>query len=847
MAASADLKATFMPWDLDSMLYAQAADPKLVDPSLNQSEFTRAELASASLEGQQEAFRKLNEAALKTYVEDDATIDRFEAPLRLVHGWYGDGDISTEIATRNKSFLGSIPINRTFDGSYVENGWTGSVEQEDLYRNVYSRNCRMCHVQQDVPTKNFDTYQEFVEATNLDSTVFETGEMPSSRLTLDRFWVDFNGAPLSAAELLRNHLNSIRGPAEQIPADAIPGRPIAKIVASSASPAAQIEQSGDLTLRSAVSDEVLGATVVLDGTSSLFADTYAWSVMDVGPYGCPAPIVSGSGSAQASFVVGDSPCRYEARLDINGGASTATLVVESDLTPVGTNFSDGLAIAVAPYQPFDSSVELDIVAATDAASAGDGDLIVSGVNVANAANGAFVDASGERVVFEFPLFAGPGIIPVGQYHLGYMIQDLDGDMAAGNVRVPIDPIVPYVTGNVMGGTIELEWGVTQGATRLGLTGQGGSYRLERNPSFSTTMPSCLPSAVCTDDGALPCGCTDQVSPGQVYEYRVFASLNGEEAGSQTLVLATLDVPQVSLAIQSSSPPAINVTLTPGGGANVSSYRIFRTNLDTNVSVEFPVAASMSGSTVFTDQGVGVIDQNTKYQYEVSQDVVGEGTSARSPAQSIITDVEPPQSLSVSSVAMAEMLFNPPVQVMTPVPDALDVAWDLPANGQLPTYTVMRRLSGSLTNLAPSPQQSFEDSGLSSNTTYEYMVRATGRDRSSTGQSLSILQSAFVSGTTKPSLSDLNGTGGGIANCGFSGCHVTPGPTYVSSISLGGNDPDSTPNQLDKELYSLLCYTNGTRVVALPNLQDCAPNSGSMDLDIDQALLDLIRRFQDVDE
>ncbi|MFP6656010.1 MAG: hypothetical protein VCB25_10320, partial [Myxococcota bacterium] len=98
LAASTDLDATFMPWDLDSMLYARAdSAPELVDPSLNQSEFTDAQLESASLGGQQEAFRALNEATLTTYLGSTSQLQRAEAPLRLIHGWYGDENIPSPI------------------------------------------------------------------------------------------------------------------------------------------------------------------------------------------------------------------------------------------------------------------------------------------------------------------------------------------------------------------------------------------------------------------------------------------------------------------------------------------------------------------------------------------------------------------------------------------------------------------------------------------------------------------------------------------------------------------------------------------------------------------------------
>ncbi|MCH7600916.1 MAG: hypothetical protein IH973_14270, partial [Myxococcales bacterium] len=259
-ASNADLSATFMPWDIDSLLFADAADPSLIDPSLNPSEFTAAQLAAASLEGQQAALRALNEGALRTYSDLD-DLDRYEEPLRLIHGWYGnESAIAGPLSAVPTNVLTNLPAVE-FDGTYVQAGWLG---EETIYFDIYTRYCRMCHTQQNNLSANFDSHAEFIAATSrITSFVFEQGVMPAARLTLDRFWVDFAGGSTPAAEMLRDHLNAVAGAG--IASDVIPGRPVAVVQVTPAS-VSDIDLSGNL----------VATTINLDGSTSLFADSFLW-------------------------------------------------------------------------------------------------------------------------------------------------------------------------------------------------------------------------------------------------------------------------------------------------------------------------------------------------------------------------------------------------------------------------------------------------------------------------------------------------------------------------------------------------------------------------------------------
>ena len=102
----------------------------------------------------------------------------------------------------------------------------------------------------------FDTYQEFVFPRDLiRQTVFRGGTMPGARLTMDRFWVPFNGGVPPGEQLAAHMAAAVRG---DLP-DARPGAPFADIVGLEPPPNR-------------------GATVYLDGSGSAFATRYRWSL-----------------------------------------------------------------------------------------------------------------------------------------------------------------------------------------------------------------------------------------------------------------------------------------------------------------------------------------------------------------------------------------------------------------------------------------------------------------------------------------------------------------------------------------------------------------------------------------
>jgi hypothetical protein len=238
--SEADLNAAFIPLDVDSFLYAKAQDTQLIEPSFNATKFKADYINTYSRETLEDEFREINLGVLATYADDPS---RHAAAIELVHGWYGDEELTLE--------TNQLP-NENFNSGYVQPGWSG---QEDLYNDVYVRNCRTCHTQVDDEALNFDDYDEFVSNEKLTSHVYQQGLMPSSRITMDRFWVDFYGG-VKSADILRDHLEGLGGTVPVSP----PGAPVPEFGFTSA----------------ILPDEQ--EIIVLDASESSFVSSYLWSL-----------------------------------------------------------------------------------------------------------------------------------------------------------------------------------------------------------------------------------------------------------------------------------------------------------------------------------------------------------------------------------------------------------------------------------------------------------------------------------------------------------------------------------------------------------------------------------------
>ncbi len=281
-AVNADLDSSFMPWDLNAFLYTNASKPSLIDPAYaafaKSAGLVGGELDKYSREAQEGLFRQQNEMVLHTFTDNPKNIPRFAHAITQLHGWYGGAAERTKVEalnfggdTRNltelelqelQQQLKKLPAGQ-FDGGYVPKGWRGNTSQENLYADVYERNCRMCHLFTPNIKFDFDTYDEFVNHPSLKNYVYERGLMPLSRLTMDRFWLDFKGGD-SAAKKLRDHLNADSTAANDVPENLTPGAPVAII-------------SPDVNSKAAADVQIdFDETALFDGGASLFANAFRW-------------------------------------------------------------------------------------------------------------------------------------------------------------------------------------------------------------------------------------------------------------------------------------------------------------------------------------------------------------------------------------------------------------------------------------------------------------------------------------------------------------------------------------------------------------------------------------------
>jgi len=210
-ANSGDVDASFMPWDLDALLYSDT-DPSFLGNLVSGANYTR--------KAQEPNLQKLNALAWQTWqipepipingtgtcaaVTDPGCVDRYAAPIALVTQWYG-GDPAAASA-------------HPYDDSKTPDAWVinGQAAPNDLYHQAFAHQCRSCHTQLSVAATQFTDYPTFessyitkdTSTTRVQETIYRKAQMPLARLTADRFWADYAGGT-SAAQALANHIKNI--------------------------------------------------------------------------------------------------------------------------------------------------------------------------------------------------------------------------------------------------------------------------------------------------------------------------------------------------------------------------------------------------------------------------------------------------------------------------------------------------------------------------------------------------------------------------------------------------------------------------------------------------------------
>ena len=687
--SEADIDATFMPWDLDSFLYAHASDPEYIEPTLDASKFSQEVLDANSREALGEQLRQLNLGTLATYA---ANPERHAASIQLIHGWYGDEGLALPVD--------QLP-NNSFNGEYIQPGWAG---QEELYHDVYARNCRICHTQVNNENTNFDNYDEFINRPNLIPYVFEQGIMPMARLSLDRMWVPYDGGE-SSASILRSHLQSLGNFVSRSPGSAVP-------------------RFTFNTITSTIDDQV-----IMDASTSSYAESYSWALL--APQGSASTLNKFSG-VSSSFGPDIAGAEYGVSLTItnkNGVQETLNQnITILDRAPIATCFgtdstnlsSNGLLAGI----PVTSRIGPD--------EDGDGEVIIDSM-MDGTLGSVNIDANGQGFSYQL---SNP--FTRGEDRIAYQLVDADGTLSTTSIDCLNSPPTGfgYITidtssagllpTNIVAAVdavnnsfeVDISWEppteVTADSYTLWRDGVEISLNEEQQSSRSFT------------DSPLIYGTT--------YAYTVRTVINGfQSEDSFPAEVTTASLVPANLVGTSVSPTQINLVWEAPAG-NATSYNIYRDDgsgsvlLQDNILAEAYSDTSVSGNTTYEYKVTGLDDSG--------QESVPSNIASNAPKP------EPPTSLSAVSVSSS----------------LINLSW--PAVTDADSYKIYRKLSSepgfSATPLATPGTNSYADTTVSAGFSYDYQVGVTigfedsikfATDSATAFPAAPVLQSAAVNGTS----------------------------------------------------------------------------------------------------
>lgn len=363
--ASAELNSTFMPFDIDSFLFAGPPGGPQSDPDLNLENLPASiDPFLYTLDAQLEQFRQLNGGALFTYLHKKASVDRrlanrFSAPVELVNVWY-DSDVETLDSWPDAGLDGLEGFS--FDGSLRLPGWESAkdamgadaMDAKVLHDEVFARHCRACHIQLETLSIQFDKAKDFrgMYVSSLPRTVFQSGTMPMARLTMDRVWNDFYEPETSAAAVLYDDYCAQNDYKYQaICMSGVPPRP--------GTPFASLK------IVNKKAKYLAGESIRFDGTASVFVDDMAWR-WNISPKGgsmaedCSEVSFNLADTLMPSVVADKSPCDYEVKLELllDGlvvSEAVAEFVVDRVPVPACINAS------FENFEPSDTGLLVDVL------------------------------------------------------------------------------------------------------------------------------------------------------------------------------------------------------------------------------------------------------------------------------------------------------------------------------------------------------------------------------------------------------------------------------------------------------------------------------------------------------
>ena len=481
-STSPDVDGALLPFDLDSFLYTDATERRLIDPDIVRSEVSPELLRRYSRESQQAQFRKLNAMVLATYPLAEP---RFDAVRALVNGWYGSDDPA------------ATALVGDFNGRFVPAAWGG---QASLYADVFAQHCRACHTLRADLSKQFAGYDDFIasftDAANgkLTRYVFERGAMPLARLTMDRFWSPFGGDE-APAETLRRHLQWVD-----------------YSLAPAVTPVAT-------AARFSCPTPPLGEPwrMVLDGSGSVLADQFQWR-LERRPPGADAARLIDSRKETAEILDAYVPGIYRVALEVTDLSGAVTEHREDCLVEdVQPAFAlGGQTFNLATAGSFDLTALV--------MSWGNGRL-QDGSATLDWSNGSLVDAGDNTVEYRF---ADAGQEIADSFEL--TVTDADGDAVTSEpVRIVRNAVVATAfSASRMGSGVDAVAVGWDGVAQAGV-----QYRLQRASARAGSVPveQCFGAVVrdCADTG---------LQSNTDYTYTLTTLVDGVEVSAQSIQVYT---------------------------------------------------------------------------------------------------------------------------------------------------------------------------------------------------------------------------------------------------------------------------------------------------------------------
>lgn len=261
---------------------------------------------------QEAAMKTINKMILCTFpISATATPSTEDACRRTAtaNEWQGEAD------TLIKGGYGGDGLpSPAYADIPVPASWA-TVGQSALYQNVVAPACRVCHILRGAGAAagdeiDFDSYAVFNGyADRIKAHIIDRGNMPLSKILYERFWAT-PAMPDTLATFLEGALYTVRDASGAV---LKPGRPVA-------------DPGPDRTV-------MQGATT-LSGANSLYASSYAWSILS-GPAG--GATLTNATSAQATFTA-TVDGTYVVQLIVGEGTLQSapvqlTIIVNNALTP----------------------------------------------------------------------------------------------------------------------------------------------------------------------------------------------------------------------------------------------------------------------------------------------------------------------------------------------------------------------------------------------------------------------------------------------------------------------------------------------------------------------------------